>query len=546
VTFADLIEYAFEHGCGITSAEVQQTTRFQERLGRYRSLYETYPDTNPLGYALRKGYYGAGQFMQFRLQGKAKKTIPALPVHETKQTLYERAMLWELGDHLIEAAQRKLPSDLLLEDDEGVWSEMGLAEQHSLLQTASHRIYELEREPPNTPQTIRAHRVLPEQFSLSDERPQWPNCLGLALMLVALGRYIGALVLLASTVQDPHNMYWPSEGKVCRTILKDLKQRGLSGVEPFTTQVKQSLEVANRLHPDFQLLHHGAVFQVQSGAWIFCDIGDLGGLAESKWRLCGVDQLLREYEPVLPGLTITSHDDGDLRGIFGGLRRKLCQDLEASGEFLRNVRRYFPGGPRNMMEFIGFCCRCDRLQELYVETRPKSSSTPTPAQSIADAMTLASHLTLQFVKVMHEMGLQGGGLIECFTENQAFRQACICRVASEFHRFSRDVYRRDAEELLMTSSHRLPPMLEFALPEVQAALFVLNHVRRWTREFFHLPGEWLLWHSNSQLLWMQNACRMYRRTKQQRFILLQGGAYVRSLDPYIHPAAQYQLQRLDH
>ncbi len=544
MTFADLIEYAFVHGCGVTSAEVQQTTRFQERLSQQLSLYETYPEGDPLGYALRKGYYGAGQFMQFRLRRKAKKIIPALPVHETKQTLSERALLWELGHHLIEAAQRRLPSDLLLEDDEGAWFEMGLTEQHSLLQTASHRIYELEEDLP-ADKIIRAHQVLPEQFSLSDERPQWPNCLGMALILIALGHYVGAPVLLTSTVQESYNLYWPSERNVCRTILKDLRRRELPGPEPFTTHVKEHLAAANRMQPGRQLLHHGVVFQVQGGAWMFCDIGDLGGLAENHWRVCGVDQLLRLYEPVLPGLVVTSHDEGELRSIYAGARRKVRQDLEASRQFLRDVHQYFPDGPKDMGEFIGFCCRYDPLRKLYEASRSQQDNPPTAIQTLANSVTLANHFPRQFCQVMREMELEGQPLIECFATNERFRQVCVARVATEFHRFSREVYLRDAEVLRTSSFHRLPPILEFALPEIQTALFVLNHLRRWARDFLHIPGESLQRHSNSQLLWMQNACRIYRRTPEQRFILEQGAAYVRSLDPFIHPAARYQLRRLN-
>ena len=387
-------------------------------------------------------------------------------------------------------------------------------------------------------------KVLPLKWGQYPIGPTHPNCLGMAIMMVALGWLCDTQVMLVSQISPIGDALDRNIGEIIGSLLDDLRLQYAEvtenlGFEGYLADCEETVRRTENLKNHVMDFHYGAAWRLRDGRWAFIDpyMHSWGVFDENREIEAHYD-LLAKYTPVLPGLALVATDHGALERWCAERLQDTQQFISAAHHLLQysqemdvrpyNAKKFFEDWS-NVMEWgvphdiACFSARHFMLDDrdlsryfevmadgdlVYEERRLISKSlygeagedVPEWDRRAAIQSTVISLDDLVYKKLKTEEDKEDWiqQLIAEFTHDEEFRALGLADLylwflTSAGHRRNRLLIE------LGDQGHYIHPVVELSAPAHGIALAVANHIRCWTGD--GTPGYDLLDYSSSQIYW---------------------------------------------
>lgn len=309
----EFLDFALQNGCGKTLTHLCSSRG--EFLTKKKEGMLSYDPMSDQGVALRIGPLAFGSLLRKYPEKVAlAKARELINKGEEKYTQFADflALVYLLGEELVEAASETLPADIKklagLWKDGTVEDQLGIIKQvftlwRSEYQTEIDVLHDLEGlhqffEKTNEHTDI--SRYLPKQFGD-------PNCLGRELQLVAFAKMCGACFYSALVICHLADGDRQMSLRIITEIRSDARNRGLE-LDSSLAGSLASYECAYQYLLEAEKRFHGCILmQLTDGNWAALDpYGVVWGILPQgmQKQMQETDRILLKYKEVLPGLSL--------------------------------------------------------------------------------------------------------------------------------------------------------------------------------------------------------------------------------------------------
>lgn len=322
MSLKSLFQHAFFQGCGIPMSKALMSPMYRELRGSYLATSGLQEGSDQMR-ALRLGHLLFGGIMNIMMS--EEETLRELPKRPEAGELPVglRAQIDLLGHELVNVAQGVLPPEVKVLAAE--WKTASAKRQVEILPLVARTLKDFHRENrvrgdlSKEDPTISSgglfwdyvnqnpNRFLPAKFAKSE----YPNCLGMAQLLVAFGRLCEARTFLATPVSAVTSVCHRKLRRLLSQILLEcLRLRYVTEEQGGNLFAATRLAIAQE-ELWLTLFHSAIVLQLQDGSWVMLDpYLDVCGPLPQSYRLSEVGATLEKYRWVLPGLSLLSTDCG--------------------------------------------------------------------------------------------------------------------------------------------------------------------------------------------------------------------------------------------
>lgn len=552
-----MLRQAFEDGCGIPYETVRRSGEYKALLRQELRLADAYAPRTNLGKALRQNQYDLVRRHSDLLNGAETVCRPRGANPPTVREARERAMLRLLGTKLVDAADSCLPESCneLVQD----WhaAEDG-ADRFSTL----FRFFiemQLARPPYDPPEPsedgaaaeaarqtwvgdllsdgFTSHLDFPRQYGSFGVSKKRPSCLGMAMMLVAFARRLGAEILLANTLDYPPALAWRYTGWVSRQILSELTKGRILAPRGFRMCLEQNWKAGRHYMDQLIDFHLAIAVKIEPEIWAFIDpYCNTVGLVSCLWKLSETYGLLNGLDPVQPGLTFVREDGGLALYKLEKARKKAARCIRG----LRRLQRAVSITEFTPEEFGRFFDTAPGLLPLSELERDLGGFTKLPDRR----ETAMRHLFGWGPLRPSEEKIARS--IRWFCDHEQYRKRCLNSLYASYLVGAEERYSMDTEPQLEAGWDFEAEALEVGLPEFNLAIQAMNNLN--CKSGRPLAEDWLLRHSTSQYIWHDSTPFGERGEPSggcDSQLHRDSEALVRHNGPFVHPACKCKLEALD-
>ncbi|MFA5029629.1 MAG: hypothetical protein WC518_02645 [Patescibacteria group bacterium] len=325
----EAIETGLVRGCGISLTEAMSSPRFVKLLARQKTLFERYPKDTHRGIALRAGHLVMGQLLNTMPESKALAQARRIKTPKFGCGIELRALIQFFGEALIVEAGKCLPDEVLELAKE--WRAATAERQIEIVRelffifrskkqgddqeimTLAHAEQDLIRKAMEKwNRGSDARDVLPRLYGKWDSNCP-ANCQGKTQLLVAFAHLAGTKAMVVNALSDGVHELWRLRGELADAISQDIRRRGLGGVSSEFDDSLAGHHFAEIFREKIRDFHVGTALRLGDGRWILIDPHALAwGVFSPRWQMNETHRLLRKYAEVLPGLTLTRDDGGEV------------------------------------------------------------------------------------------------------------------------------------------------------------------------------------------------------------------------------------------